>query len=105
MTESEFAELAGKTLQEIETALEDSGADVDWELAGDGILTIEFADDSQIVINKHSVAKEIWVAAKSGGFHYQWQNGSWISSREGTELKSDLSRLISQQSGESVTIG
>ncbi len=104
MTESEFAELAGKTLQEIETSLEASGADLDWEMSGDGILTVEFSDDSQIVINKHSIAQEIWVAAKSGGFHYQWRNGSWISSREGTELKSDLSRLVSQQAGESVTI-
>lgn len=105
MTESEFAELAGKTLQQIETALENSDAELDWELAGDGILTIEFEDGSQIVINKHSGVQEIWVAAKSGGFHYRWQDGQWLNTREGSELLADLSRVCSQQACTPVSIG
>lgn len=103
MNESEFDKKATDTLLLIEQAIEDSGADVDFEGAG-GILTLEFENGTKIIINKQGAAKQIWVAAKSGGFHYGFVNGQWINDQGGGELMSELSRFIREQSGEDVTL-
>lgn len=103
MNESEFDKRATDTLLQIEQAIEESGADVDFEAAG-GILTLEFGNGSKIIINKQGAARQIWVAAKSGGFHYGFENGRWINDQGGGELMSELSRLIREQSGEDVNL-
>lgn len=103
MNESEFDKRATDTLLQIEQAIEESGADIDFEAAG-GILTLEFGNGSKIIINKQSAARQIWVAAKSGGFHYGFENSRWINDQGGGELMSELSRLIREQSGEDVTL-
>lgn len=105
MTESEYHQLADATLAKIEAALDETDADVDYDRISGGVLEMRFRDKSVIVINKQTPMREIWVAAKSGGFHYGWQNGQWIGTREGTELLADLTRFASQQAGEAVTIG
>jgi CyaY protein len=103
MNESEFDKRATDTLLRIEQAIEESGADIDFEGAG-GILTLEFGDGSKIIINKQGAAKQIWVAARSGGFHYGYVNGQWINDQGGGELMNELSRLVREQSGEDVTL-
>ena len=52
MDEREFNTLADATLARIEAALEASGADIDFELAAGGVLEIEFADGSKIIVNR-----------------------------------------------------
>lgn len=105
MEDSEFNRLAAEAMSRIEGALEASGADVDFELAAGGVLEIEFSDGSKIIVNRHAVAKEIWVAARSGGFHFRWQAPSWVDTRDGVELMQRLSQLVSQQAGESIRLG
>lgn len=104
MDDKEFNRLADATLASIEAALEASGADLDFELLHGGVLEIEFADGSKIIVNRHGVAKEIWVAAKSGGFHFRRENDLWIDTRDGAELFIKLSALASQQAGEPVSL-
>ncbi len=104
MEDSEFNTLADQVLARIEAGLEASGAEVDFQLAAGGILEIEFEDDSKIIVNKHGVAKEIWVAARSGGFHFRWDGAAWTDTRDGVELLAKLSRLVSQQAGASVIL-
>ena len=104
MNESEFDKRATDTLLRIEQAIEESGADIDFEAAG-GILTLEFGNASKIIINKQGATKQIWVAAKSGGFHYGYVNGQWINDQSGAELMSELSRLVREQSGEDISLG
>ena len=104
MDDKEFNRLADATLARIEEALEASGADLDFELQHGGVLEIEFADGSKIIVNRHGVAKEIWVAAKSGGFHFRCENDAWIDTRDGAELFAKLSALASLQAGESVAL-
>ena len=104
MNESEFDKKATDTLLRIEQGIEESGADIDFEAAG-GILTLEFANGSKIVINKQGAAGQIWVAAKSGGYHYGFDDGWWINDQSGVELMHELSRFIREQSGEEVDLG
>jgi CyaY protein len=104
MDETEFAALAERALQRIERALEESGVDADTELKEGGVLEIEFADGSRMVINRHGAAREIWVAARSGGFHFRWDGAAWRDTREGTELFAALSKLVSAQAGQPVLL-
>lgn len=104
MNERDFNTLADAALARIESALEASAADIDFELAAGGILEIEFADDSKIIVNRHAVAQEIWVAAKAGGFHFRWDGEAWLDTRDGTELFTRLSVLATQQAGEAVRL-
>ena len=96
MNDTEFEALAGDALQRIERALEASGIDADWELKEGGVLELEFADGTKIIVNRHGAAREIWVAARAGGFHFRWDGMKWRDSRDGTELFAALSRLVSQ---------
>lgn len=104
MDDKEFNALAEAMLGRIEAALEASGASLDFELMPGGILEIEFDDGSKIVINRHSAAREIWVAAKSGGFHFRPERGRWVGTRDGAELFAVLGRLAGEQSGEKVDL-
>lgn len=104
MTDSEFNALADAALAQIEAGLEASDADLDFEMASAGVLEVEFADGSKIIVNRHGSAKEIWVAAKSGGFHYRWDGAAWRDTRDGGELIAALSKLVSAQAGQPVDL-
>ena len=105
MDDKEFNRLAEATLARIEHALEASGGDIDFQLAAGGVLEIEFADASKIIINRHGVAREIWVAAKAGGFHFRWDGEAWRDTRDTVELMEKLATLASQQAGEKIVLG
>ena len=96
---------ADDTLLSIEEAIDDSGADIDYDNAG-GILTLEFANGSQIIINRQTPLSQIWVAAKSGGFHFDYDsdNQTWHLEKKGDELFDCLSVIPREQAGEPVTL-
>ena len=104
MTETEFNQLVDATLAQIEQAVEASGADIDFEITA-GILELEFENGSKIIINRQSANQELWVAAKSGGFHYAFRANAWRNTRDGSELLAALGRYVSEQAGESVALG
>ena len=104
MDDKEFNTLADATLARIDAALEASGADIDCQLAAGGVLEIEFDDGSKIIVNRHGVAREIWVAARSGGFHFRWDGAVWRDTRDAAELMTKLSALASQQAGETIDL-
>ena len=111
MEEREFLALADDELARLEVALgrlQDAGAvDFDYELKPGGIVEITFEDRSKIIVNRHAAAREIWVAARSGGFHFRppaASETSWIGTRDGQTLADTLSRCFSDQSGEEVRI-
>ena len=101
MTEIEFNQAAGATLALIEQALEI--AELDFETPVDGIIEVEFDDGSKIIINRHGVAREIWVAARSGGFHFKPQDGDWVDTKDGTSLYTKLASLVALQGGGSIS--
>jgi CyaY protein len=104
MTDNEFTEQADAALTRLEAALEASDADLDFELKEGGILELEFENGTRIIVNRHGAARDIWVAAKSGGFHFRWDGAHWVNTRDGEELFAAMSRLVSAQSGEEVRL-
>ena len=105
MNEAEFHKIATDTLSRIEQAVETCDTDIDFENAAE-ILQLEFANRSRIIINKQAAAKQIWVAAKSGGFHYSYDVGTqqWRNDQNNAELFDELSRLVSEQAGVRITL-
>jgi CyaY protein len=104
MTPSEFESLADAMLEKIARAVEESGADCDCEPKASGVLELEFADGTRIVVNRHSAAQEIWVAARSGGYHFRFDGSKWVDTRDKRELLAALSELIAGQSGGAVVL-
>ena len=104
MNDSEFNTFADAALAHIENRLDESGADLDFAMVSAGVLEIEFADRSKIIVNRHNAAKELWVAARSGGFHFRWDGQNWRDTRDGGELMAALSQLISAQGGSAVSL-
>lgn len=104
MDEREFNTMADAALRRIEDAVEQCGAEVDLEVKPGGVLELEFADGSKIIINRHTAAREIWVAAKSGGYHFRPQDGGWVGTRDGVELMAALARCMSEQAGQAIAL-
>jgi CyaY protein len=104
MDDHAFEAQASATLTALEQALENCGAELDFELKAGGIVEIEFDDGSKIIVNRHGAAREIWVAARSGGFHYRWDGQAWRDTRSGDELFAALSHLVSEQLGRGVRL-
>ena len=104
MEETEFDAAAAAALARLERALDACAAEVDYELQPGGVIELEFGDGSKIIVNRHAAAREIWVAARSGGFHFRHEGGRWVDTRSGTELFEALSRLASEQAGEVIVL-
>lgn len=107
-SESEFIAASERTLAAIGAALDatlaDTDVDADWSL-NDGILEIECADASKMIVNRHVPNREIWVAARAGGFHFRADGGRWRDARSGGELGAVLSELLRKQAGLAVVLG
>jgi CyaY protein len=78
--------------------LQDDLIDIDTHRTG-GLLELHFPNGSKIVVNTQPPLKEVWLAARDGGFHYRFVDGQWRDTRDGSEFISTLSRLASAQGG------
>lgn len=109
MDESEFNQQADELLMAIEDALdniiEEDDLDIDFE-AADGILSLSFDDNSKIIINRQAPLRQIWVATRNGGFHFNFEpeKNQWQEEKTGAELFAELSRHCSISTGEHVTL-
>jgi len=99
-TESAFIVATDETLARIglalDEALETGNTDVDWTL-NDGILEIECEDGSKVIVNRHVPNREIWVAARSGGYHFRADAGVWRDTRGSDDLAGALTRILAAQ--------
>ncbi|MFO1315218.1 MAG: iron donor protein CyaY [Burkholderiales bacterium] len=82
----------------LDAALADSDADADWSL-NDGILEIDCDERGKVIVNRHVANREIWVAARAGGFHFRADAGAWRDTRSGEALAVALTRLLREQAG------
>ncbi|MBL8315252.1 MAG: iron donor protein CyaY [Rubrivivax sp.] len=102
LSDAEYRERSAALLARIEKTcdrwLDEDVIDIDTHRTG-GLLELVFPDGSKIVINTQPPLHEIWVAAKAGGFHYQWDGRQWRDTRDGHELLQMLSRQAAAQGG------
>jgi CyaY protein len=96
--ESAFIALTDRILETIGAALDAAGSDLDWS-ENDGVLTIECGDGSRVIVNRHVPNRELWVAAKSGGFHFRAEGGAWRDTKSGDELGAALEQVLQAQGG------
>ncbi len=107
MNDTEFLQQVDDTLlaleQSIESLAETLDLDVDISRAG-YVLTIDFEDFGKVIVNAQAAVKELWVAAKSGGFHYRWDQSTWRNTRDQSDWQTSLSTILSAQLGQPVVL-
>ena len=106
MTDLEYLDRAEALLASVEAGCdrinESTDADIDNQRVG-GMVTLTFADRSQIIVNLQKPLHEVWMPARSGGFHYKWDGSRWRDTKQGSEFFADLSRYASEQAGAPLT--
>lgn len=106
MTDLEYLDRAEALLASVEASCdrinERTDADIDNQRVG-GMVTLTFGDRSQIIVNLQKPLQEVWLAARSGGFHYKWDGQCWRDTKTAAEFFADLSRCASEQAGQPLT--
>ena len=103
LEESEFNQKVDDTLMFIEDSVENCDADLDWDLAS-GILTIECANGTLVIVNRQGPTQQIWVAARSGGYHFDFDADKDLWFQGELELFTLLNQALSEQTGETVKL-
>jgi len=106
MERPQFVTLAAAALEHIEDGLANLEHDaLDVDLAGD-VLTLEFSDDTQFIINAHSAAGQVWMAANRNAWHFDYDDASktWIASKSGDELMATVCKEVGAKLGVDVTL-
>ena len=102
MTDLEFMDRAELLLKAIEASCdrinETTEADIDNQRVG-GMITIVFRNGSQLVINTQKPLHELWLAARSGGYHFRHDGMNWVDTKTGAEFFAQLSREATAQAG------
>ncbi|MDA8360471.1 MAG: iron donor protein CyaY [Gammaproteobacteria bacterium] len=96
LSDTDYEDAAHALMVRLEELIEKKAPSIDFESENE-ILTLEFPDRSRIIINKQRPLKEIWVAARSGGYHYHYDANRHAWLREGGELITDIERFASDQ--------
>ena len=108
MTDPEFMDQAEALLKLVEAHCDEindtTDADIDIQRNG-AMLTLTFSNASQIIVNMQKPLHEIWMATKSGGFHYRWESGLWIDTKKQTDFLQELSANASAQAGLALRFG
>ena len=106
MTDLEYQDRAEALLKAIELACDrindETDADVDSQRVG-GMITLTFANRSQIIVNLQKPLHEVWMAARAGGFHYKHDGSAWMDTKGQGEFFAHLSRYASEQAGQALT--
>jgi len=105
MSESQFNQLIDDLLLGLEEQLDELDTDIDYETAG-GVLTLIFENQSQIIINRQTPVRQLWLATRSGGFHFDYDeaSGNWLRDTDAAEFFSVLNQDCSTQAGEAVEL-
>ena len=102
MTDLEYLDRAEALLRSIEAQCdrlgESASADIDTQRAG-GMVTLAFAGGGQIVINLQRPLHEVWLATRTGGYHYRLADGVWRDTKSGEDFFDRLSQSAAEQAG------
>lgn len=104
LSEARFHDLIDDLQQTVEDIFDDSDLDVDLENSG-GVLTIRFENGSQLILSRQEPIRQLWLAARSGGFHYDYneESGLWICDSSDERLGEMLERITLEQAGENLS--
>ncbi len=106
MTDLEFLDHAERLLQAVELACDrmndKADVDIDNQRVG-GMITLTFANRSQIIINLQKPLHEVWLAARSGGYHFKFDGQAWQDTKGQGEFFKRLTQDASQQTGQAIT--
>lgn len=97
-TATEFNDTVDALFEALLDSLDDVEAADDVEI-NQGVLEISCTDGSKIVVNRHAPSQEIWVAARSGGYHFRCDGGDWRDTRSGEALAAAMTRVLHEQTG------
>ena len=100
LTEARFHDLVDSTQQALEDIFDDSGLDVDLENSA-GVLTVKFENGTQLIFSRQEPLRQLWLAAVSGGFHFDYDEESerWMCDKSEEQLGEMLERIVKQQAG------
>ena len=98
MDDSEFQEIVDDEFVRIEDRVDELELDVDIDASG-GVLTFTLDSGSSIILSRQIASHEIWVAAKSGGFHLKRADGGWHCDNTDESLEHLLNRAFMEQAG------
>jgi CyaY protein len=101
MSDTEYMTRAEAVLAAIEYGADDVAADIECERSGN-VLSLEFESGAKIIVNLQQPMHEIWIASKTGGYHFKFDGDTWRDTRSGDEFFAVLSREASQIAGEPV---
>lgn len=101
LSEARFHDLVDAAQELVEDAFDDSDLDLDLENSA-GVLTVRFENGSQVILSRQEPLRQLWVAARSGGFHFDYDeaSGRWICDSSDEPLGELLSRVTREQAGE-----
>ncbi len=106
MTDLEFLDHAERLLQAVELACDrmndEADVDIDNQRVG-GMITLTFANRSQIIINLQKPLHEVWLASRSGGYHFKFDGQAWQDTKGHGEFFQRLTQDASQQTGQAIT--
>lgn len=91
-----YPQLCEDFFARLEEHLDEHDTELDYESNG-SICDITLANGTQLIVNRQPPVEEIWLAAKSGGFHFRHQAGNWCDTRNGTEFFVCLDNCIADQ--------
>jgi CyaY protein len=102
LSDADYHRLAGEVLALIERTtdrwLQDDVIDIDTHRTG-GLLELALPGGSKIIVNTQPPLHELWLAARSGGFHFRCIGGRWLDTKDGAEFFERLSACASEQAG------
>ncbi len=99
MTEAEFLATYKQTLATIEETVEaavQANLEIDYE-SGNDMLTLMFSNGSVAIISRQSAIHQLWLAARSGGFHFEYNGTDWICTLNGRSLQDMLGEICVEQ--------
>ncbi|ERO62861.1 iron donor protein CyaY [Pseudomonas piscis] len=98
LTEARFHDLVDATQQALEDIFDESDLDIDLESSA-GVLTVKFDNASQVIFSRQEPLRQLWLAARSGGFHFDYDEESerWVCDKSAEQLSEMLERIVFEQ--------
>lgn len=103
MTDTAYLAQAEKLLAAVEANCDRINAQLDVDIDNQrtgNMVTLHFANGSEMVVNLQKPLQEVWLAARAGGFHYRLEDGLWRDTKNASEFFETVSRCASAQAGQ-----